>query len=54
MAPYIDSLMDGVTLVCGGCGYGAKCSDEIGRIGARDYLILQNYFARQYVAENLG
>ena len=34
-APYIDTLIDGVTLVCGGSGYGAKCSDEIGRIGAK-------------------
>ena len=33
--PYIDQLIDGVVLVAGGNGYGANCSDEIGRIGAR-------------------
>ncbi len=35
IAPYIDTLADGITLVAGGNGYGAKCSDEIGRLGAK-------------------
>ena len=33
-APYIDEFARGVTLVTGGCGNGAMCSDEIGRLGA--------------------
>ena len=33
--PYIDEISDGVVLVAGGNGYGANCSDEIGRIGAK-------------------
>ena len=28
-------LSHGVTLVTGGCGNGAMCSDEIGRLGAK-------------------
>ena len=35
VAPYISELASGVTLVTGGCGNGAMCSDEIGRIGAK-------------------
>lgn len=34
-APFIDEIVPGLVLVCGGCGYGAKSSDEIGRIGAK-------------------
>ena len=35
IAPYIDELALRVTLVTGGCGNGAMCSDEIGRLGAK-------------------
>ena len=35
LAPYIDEFSPGVTLVTGGCGNGAMCSDEIGRLGAK-------------------
>lgn len=32
--PYIDRLSDGLTLLTGGNGAGAKCCDELGRLGA--------------------
>ena len=35
MAPYIDEFAPGVILVTGGCGNGAMCSNEIGRLGAK-------------------
>ena len=35
MAPYIDEYSPGVVLITGGCGNGAMCSDEIGRLGAK-------------------
>ena len=35
VAPYIDEFSAGITLVTAGCGNGAMCSDEIGRLGAK-------------------
>ena len=35
MAPYIDDYSPGIVLITGGCGNGAMCSDEIGRLGAK-------------------
>jgi len=33
-SPYIEKVSPTLTIVCGGNGYGANCSDEVGRIGA--------------------
>ena len=33
-APYIDQVVEGLTVASGGCGYAAKSSDEIGNIAA--------------------
>ena len=33
-APYIDQIVEGLTVACGGCGYAAKSCDEIGNIAA--------------------
>ena len=32
VAPYLDTAMEGLVVACGGCGNGAMCSDEIGRV----------------------
>ena len=32
--PFIDEVSPGAFVAVGGCGRGAKCSDEIGRIAA--------------------
>jgi sarcosine oxidase len=32
--PYVARIEDGVTLLTGGNGAGAKCADELGRLGA--------------------
>ena len=34
VAPYLDIAMEGLVVACGGCGNGAMCSDEIGRVAA--------------------
>lgn len=36
--PYIDRLDDRLTVAVGGCGAGAKCSDELGRLAAEAVL----------------
>jgi sarcosine oxidase len=45
--PYIERLMPGLTLLTGGNGAGAKCADEIGRLGAQvakgEDLALEGY-----------
>ena len=33
-APYIDQVVEGLYVACGGCGYAAKSCDEIGNIAA--------------------
>ena len=35
VAPFIDKFAPGITLVTGGCGNGAMCSNEIGKLGAK-------------------
>ena len=35
IAPYVEEIYPGFVLACGGCGYAAKGSDEIGRIAAK-------------------
>ena len=49
--PYIDQLVDRVVLVAGGNGYGAKCSDEIGRIGAK--LLTRNKWTSEILRKDL-
>jgi len=34
LAPFVGEISENVFVACGGCGYAAKSSDEIGRLAA--------------------